>query len=162
MGGGAGSKEVIDSSSAVPISPPSSAFFKATKFGSNLRLKPIIIKCSFDFVFSRHRFARAKLKSTGFSQRIAFPAIEAFSIKSECVSVELAIKIASIELSSKIASTDLGLTLYNFAKFLAFSSTLSATATNCDPSSCTIVLACTRPMRPAPISPTVNITLLQF
>ena len=99
IGGGAGSKEVIDKSSALPISPASRALFKAAKFGSNLRLNPNIIGWPLGFVFSRHCLARSKLISTGFSHKTALPANVAFSIISEWVSVELATRTASIDLS---------------------------------------------------------------
>ena len=56
--------------------------------------------------FLRHSFALLRLRSTGFSQRMALPANEAFSIKPACVSVEVAINIASIFESEIISSLD--------------------------------------------------------
>src|ERR1700722_3363835 len=104
IGGGAGSKEVIDRSSLLPISPPSAAAFSAAKLGSKRRLKPIITGRPVALATFRHACARARLRSTGFSHNTALPALVAASIKSEWVLVELAINTAPIEGSSIIAS----------------------------------------------------------
>ena len=103
-GGGAGSKDVTDSNSALPICPAARLSRMAAKFGSNLRLKPIITGLPVSDTASRHALARSKLKSTGFSHITALPACVAASIKSECVSVEVAIKTALMASSAMISS----------------------------------------------------------
>ena len=78
--------------------------------------------------FLRHSFALLRLRSTGFSQRTALPAKDAFSIKSECVSVEVAINIASTLGSEIISSLDFKAAPYCTASSLAEPLSMSETA----------------------------------
>ena len=71
----------------MPISPRSAAVFSAAKFGSKRRLKPIITGRPVAPATFWQACARARLRSTGFSQRTALPAFVAASIRSEWVLV---------------------------------------------------------------------------
>ncbi len=120
-GGGAGSQEVIDRSSLLPISPRSAADLSAAKLGSKRRLKPIITGRPVAPATFWHARALARLRSTGFSHRTAFPALVAASIRSEWVLVEVAMRTASIEASAMIASLLRVSAPYSAASFAAAS-----------------------------------------
>ena len=120
-GGGAGSKEVIDSNSALPISPAVSACLSAPKLVSKRRLNPIITGRPVASTTFWQARARSRLRSTGFSHSTALPARVAASIKSEWVSVEVAISTASISGSAMISSVLRATAPYRAANFSAAS-----------------------------------------
>ena len=85
--------------STSPIFPSSIDFFKVKKCGSNLLLNPIIKSVLFFSITVRHLLTFLIFKSIGFSQNIAFLALEKFFIKSMWVLVGEQMTTASIFLS---------------------------------------------------------------
>jgi hypothetical protein len=71
--------------------------------------------------------ARALSRSTGFSQKIALSARAAASMRSACVSVELAMATASIEESAKMVSASATCAPVSLARASAALPTGSAT-----------------------------------
>ena len=114
-------------SSTVPMSPLRMRFSSAAKFGSKRRLKPII---KFDLFFSttlRQLNILSTDNDTGFSQRMALPAFDAASIRSACVPVGVAIRIASTSFDAMISSTLAVFAPTVAARSLAAFATASAT-----------------------------------
>ena len=82
--------------STSPISPASIAARTAMKCGSKRRLKPTIRMVLLSATTLRHSSTRLTLRSIGFSQKIALPALLNFSIRSAWVSVGVQITTASM------------------------------------------------------------------
>ena len=80
IGGGAGSREVICTSSTAPMRPRSISSRRRRNEGSNRRLNPIISGTPRRTAAATPRSARDRSRSMGFSQKIALPAAAAFSI----------------------------------------------------------------------------------
>src|SRR5882724_10071923 len=104
IGGGAGSRLVMATSSTSPISPASRRRFSAAKVGSYRRWKPIRQGTRAAATAAWTSRARPRSRSTGFSQKIAFRAAAARRMSPACVSVDEAIATACTAASEKIRS----------------------------------------------------------
>src|SRR5687767_11883032 len=101
---------------------------------------------------ARQRAARSRSRWSGFSQKIGLPARAPASIRSACVSVELAISSASMESSAIASRADAMRAPCNCASVCAAATSLSATQASSAPARVTRVAAWIRPIRPAPMS----------
>ena len=101
-----GSRLVITASSSRPSSFLRTAWRKAAWLGSNRRLKPIWTDAPDSATIARHASTRSMSRWIGFSHRMALPACAARSIRSQCVSVEVAISTAWTDSSASAASTE--------------------------------------------------------
>src|SRR6185312_2779580 len=149
-GGAPGSRLVTTSISGVPISPASRRAFTAANVGSKRRWKPIMHVTPAFFTAAAHSFARARSRSTGFSQKIALPAAAARTMKSACVSVDEPMTTAAIARSANTSSALATRALWSVASDCAASALTSDTAARRTPGWRARLPAWIRPMRPAP------------
>src|SRR3990167_8780227 len=72
LGGGPGSREVIETISRLPTAPASSSLFNRLKLGSKRRLNPTKNGTPARSTSAIARSTRSRSRSMGFSQKIAF------------------------------------------------------------------------------------------
>ena len=143
---------MTERASSWPISPASILAFSAANVGSKRRWNPIRQAFPDALTISSHSRARLRSRSTGFSQKMCFPALAERWIRSACVSVEEPMSTASIAGSAKTLSTVTTGAARSDASFCAASGIASAIPASVTPGLRAAFDAWICPMRPAPMT----------
>ncbi len=161
IGGGAGSRLVIFTICTSPTAPSATAFWTAPWAASNRRLNPIWSGTPAALTAATHRSTSARLSDTGFSKKIALPALAAATARSTCVSVLLQIATASTSDASTSSTLAIAGTPRSAATAAAPSAYTSYTECRSRPGTCRAMSsACILPMRPVPSTAMVGLSLM--